>query len=85
MLPDETLDRRPDGGLREDQVGNRDLVARVEIAGKGRKTSVWNADRERRRVLERIRHREQEHVHEHLIVLYGNILSHVVSPQTEKP
>ena len=62
-VADEALDRRPDGGLREDEVGDRDLMVRIDVAGERAERAVRHAHRDRRRVLERVRHREQQEAH----------------------
>jgi hypothetical protein len=49
---------------RAEAVGDGDVVMRVDVAGKRRQGAVRHADRERRRVLERVRHREQQDVHD---------------------
>ena len=44
-------------------LGDCDVVVRVEVARERRQRAVGHADRDGRHVLERIRHREQQHVH----------------------
>ena len=45
------------------EIGDGDMVVRIDVAGQGRQRAVRHPDRHRRHVLEGIRHREQEHVH----------------------
>ena len=47
----------------QDEIGNGDLVVAVDVPGKRRQRTVGHPDGEHRRVLERIRHREQEDPH----------------------
>ncbi len=63
VLADEAGDRLADPSLREHQVGDRDPVVRVHVAGQRRQRGVRDADRDGRGVLERVRHREEQDVH----------------------
>ena len=63
LLPHEGLDRGAHAVLDQDQVGHRDAMARIHVAGEGREGAVGHADGEGRHVLERVRHRKEEHVH----------------------
>ena len=49
--------------LDEDQIGDRDAVMRIDVARQRRQRAVRHADRHRRHVLERIGHRQEQHVH----------------------
>ena len=60
---DEALDGRPDLALHEDQVGDRDPVVGVDVAGQRAERPVRHADPDRRHVLERVRHRDEKDVH----------------------
>ena len=57
------FDRAANGCLHQHQVGDRDLVMGVHVAGQRREGAVRHADGERRRVLERVGHREQQDAH----------------------
>ena len=61
--PDQPRDRLANRTLRQDQVGNRHCVLRVDVAGQRRQRAVREAHRERRSVLERVGHREQQDFH----------------------
>jgi len=62
VLGDETVDRRADLPLCEHQVGHGDAVVRVDVARERGERRVRHADRDRSRVLERVRHREEQDV-----------------------
>jgi len=62
-LPHEPLERPPHRPLNQYQVGDGHTVVRIDIAGQRGKRPVGHADRDRRHVLERVGHREQEDVH----------------------
>ncbi len=47
----------------EDEIGDGDGMVRVDVAGERRECAVGHAHAHRRRVLERIRHGEEQHVH----------------------
>ena len=49
--------------LGEDQVGHRDRVVPIDVAGQRRQRAVRHADDDRRHVLERVRHGEEQDVH----------------------
>ena len=53
-------DGRTDLSLHQDQIGNRDPVMSIDVAGERGERTVRNPDGHRRHVLERIRHRQQE-------------------------
>ena len=61
------LDETPHGlghvRLRENEIGDDDAMMRVDVAGERRQRAVRHADGDRRHVLERIRHAQQEHIH----------------------
>ncbi len=50
--------------LREDQIGDGDVVMRIDVSRQRRERTVRHADGERRCVLEGVRHREQQNLHE---------------------
>jgi hypothetical protein len=56
------------GLLREDQVGDADVVVWIEVAGDRCQRPVRHAHRERRRVLERVGHGEKKDLH---LLLWG--------------
>ena len=49
--------------LHEDQIGNRDAVVWVDVASERGQRAVRHPDRDRRHVLEGVRHRQQQGVH----------------------
>ncbi len=49
---DQSLERRANGPLREDEVGDRDPVMRIEVAGQGPQGAIRHPHRHRGRVLE---------------------------------
>ena len=57
---DQVFNGGADARLRQHQVGHRHLVVGVEVAGERGERAVRHADRDRRRVLERVGHREQQ-------------------------
>jgi hypothetical protein len=57
------LDGRQDAVLDEDQVGDSDGVVRIDIPRQGRERAVRHADGDRRHVLERVGHRQQQDLH----------------------
>ncbi len=63
MIANEPIDRLSHAAVNEDEIGDRDRVLRIEIAGQRRQRAVRHAHRDRRHVLERIRHRQQQHIH----------------------
>ena len=62
-LAHQPLDGRRDAALDEHEVGDGDLVMRIDVAGERRERAVRHPDGDRRHVLERVRHRQQEHPH----------------------
>jgi len=60
---DQPLDRRAHAAVHQDQIGDRHLMVRVDVAGQRSQGAVRHARRDHRRVLERIRHGEQEDPH----------------------
>ena len=60
----EPLDGLSDPVLNEDQVGGGDVVVGVDVPGEGCQCPVRHPDGDRRHVLERVRHREQQDVHD---------------------
>ena len=64
LLADEPFDGRANGRLREDQIGDRNVVMRIEIACERSERPIRHPHRYGRRVLERIRHREQQDAHQ---------------------
>jgi len=63
VLTDETRDGLWNRRLDQDEIGDRDAVVRIDVARERRQGAVGHPDRERRRVLERVGHREQQDVH----------------------
>src|SRR2546428_14182923 len=57
------LDGGPYARLHEDEVGDRDAMMGIDVAGERGERAVRHADRYGRHVLERIRHREEQDVH----------------------
>ena len=57
------LDRGAHAVLDEDQVGDHDVVGRIDVPGQRRERAVGHADGQGGHVLERVRHRQEEHVH----------------------
>jgi hypothetical protein len=49
--------------MAEDEIGNSYAVVLIHIAGQRGQGAIGHADRDRRHVLERIRHGEQKDVH----------------------
>ena len=49
--------------LHQHQIRNRHAMMRIDVAGEGSKAAVRHADGARRRMLERVGHREQENPH----------------------
>jgi hypothetical protein len=49
--------------LRQHEIGDGDVMVRIEVAGQGGKRAVRHPDGDRRRVLERVGHRQQEDRH----------------------
>ena len=64
MLANEPLDGREDVAGDEHEVGNRHTVMGIDVAGQRREGAVRHAHADRRCVLERVRHREEQHVHQ---------------------
>ncbi len=64
FIVQQPLERAADGRLDEDQVRNRHVVVRVDVAGERRERPVGHPDRHGGHVLERVRHRQQEDIHE---------------------
>jgi hypothetical protein len=60
---DQAADGARDVLLREDEVGDGDVVMQVEVAGQRGQCTVRHAHRQGRRVLERVGHREEQDVH----------------------
>jgi hypothetical protein len=60
---DERFHRLKHAALCEDQICHRDSVMPVHVAGQRRQCPVRHPDDDRRHVLERVRHGEEEHVH----------------------
>jgi hypothetical protein len=77
QILDQPLHGCRDARSRQDEIGDRHVMVRVEIAGERRERTVRHADGDRRRVLERIRHREQKHVHD------GSDLPYATTERTE--
>ena len=55
VLAHQTLDGGDDPGLDQDEVGNRNPVMRIDVAGEGREGPVRHPDYDRRHVLEGVR------------------------------
>ena len=49
--------------LHEDEIGDGDVMVGIEVARERGQRAVRHADGDRRHVLERVRHREQQDVH----------------------
>ena len=64
MVGHESGDRGCNLGLREDQVGGGYAVVLVDVAGQRTECSVRQPNRDRGHVLEGVRHRQQQHVHD---------------------
>jgi hypothetical protein len=64
QVANEPFDRLFDAALDEDEIRDRHRVPRIEVAGERRQRTVRHADGDRRHVLERIRHRQQQDVHD---------------------
>ena len=62
-LTDEPIDGLSDVALGENQIGDGHPVVAVDIAGQRAERAVRHADADRRHVLERVRHRDEEDVH----------------------
>src|SRR4029450_8043394 len=66
------LDQSNDGGLnrrlREHEVGDGDLMMRVDVASERGEAAIRHTDGERRRMLETVWHRHQEDLHHGLRV-----------------
>jgi hypothetical protein len=67
VVADDLFDRLRNAVLHQDQVRDRDPVVPIDIAGERGERPVRHAHRQRRRVLERIRHREQQDAHGRLV------------------
>ena len=74
VLAHQPLDGGDDLGLDQDEVGDRDAMMRIEVAGQRRERAVGHPDHDRRHVLEGIRHREQEHIHIDVSILPLGVL-----------
>ena len=64
MRGDQVRDGVADVRLRENQIRDRDVMVRIDVAGERGERAVRHPDGERRRVLERIRHRQQQNSHD---------------------
>jgi hypothetical protein len=62
-LPHEPLHRLANARLDQDEIGDGDLVMRVDVTGEGRERPVGHTDGDRRHVLEGVRHGEQQDAH----------------------
>jgi hypothetical protein len=62
-LADEVGDGRTDRALHQNQIGDEHAMVRIDISSQRRQRAVRHANGDRRHVLERIRHREQQDVH----------------------
>ena len=60
---DQAPHRLGDVRLRQNEIGDDHAMVRVDVAGERRQRTVRHADGDRRHVLERIRHAQQEHIH----------------------
>jgi hypothetical protein len=64
QLANQPFNRLFDAGLHQDQVGDRHAVVRIDVAGERGERAVRHPDGDGRHVFERIRHREQQDVHD---------------------
>ena len=62
-IVDEAPHRLGDMRLHQNEIGDDHAMVGVDVAGERRQRAVRHADGDRRHVLERIRHAQQEHIH----------------------
>jgi hypothetical protein len=63
LLAHQPFDRWNDRILNEDEIGGRDAVTPARVASERRQRPIRHAHRQRGRMLERVRHREEENPH----------------------